>query len=140
METVAQDTADLHDATDARQSKGMTRTSCDHRRWGGPSSDPARIIEINWQTEALQMAPTRTTRGVCLCFARLPSQYLITFPGYFADISLRAEVFGAARLVALLRITVTHLARHRGGRTRPFGRHSCRDAHRLPAASFELAR
>src|SRR5215471_10344239 len=84
METVAQDTADLRDAIGARQ-LGMTRTSCDHRRQGGPSSDPARIIEINWQTEALQMAPTGTTRGVCLCSALLPSQYFITSPRYFPD-------------------------------------------------------
>jgi len=47
METVAQDTANLRDATGARQSKGMTRTSYDHCRQGGPSSDPGRIIEIN---------------------------------------------------------------------------------------------
>ena len=40
METVAQGIANLRDAIGARQSKGMTRTSCDHRRRGGPSSDP----------------------------------------------------------------------------------------------------
>src|SRR5215813_1401071 len=42
------DTANLRDATGARQSKGMTRTSCDHRRQGGPSkgSNRARVMVL----------------------------------------------------------------------------------------------
>ena len=140
METVAQGIADLRDAIGARQLMGMTRTSCDHRRRGEPLSNPGRIIEINWQTEELQMAPTRTTRGVCLCSALLPSQYFIISHDIFRIDQFSAGVFGAARLVVLLRITFTHLAWHRGAGIRPFERHACRDAHRLPAASFGLAR
>ena len=129
METVAQDTADLHDATDARQSKGMTRTSCDQRRRGGPSSDPGRIIEITWQTEALQMAPTGTTRGVCLCSALLPSQYFIISHDIFRIDPLSAGVFGAARLVVLLRITLPYRKCDRNARAKHCGLHKRRYAH-----------
>src|SRR5262249_45771660 len=60
MNNVAHGIDDLRDATGARQSKGMTRTLCDHRRRGEPSSDPvSHLGSVRHTTVSMANPPNR---------------------------------------------------------------------------------
>src|SRR5262249_40814752 len=60
MNNVAHGIDDLRDATGARQSKGMTRTLCDHRRRGEPSSDPvSHLASVRHTTVPMTNPPNR---------------------------------------------------------------------------------
>jgi hypothetical protein len=91
--TVGRGKAVLGDATRGRQLKCRTRRSFDHRGLAEASSHPARIIEINWQTEPLQIAPHRHNPRRLLVFCSFAQSIFYYILAIFPHRSGSAQEF-----------------------------------------------